>query len=167
MREPSRDTPSVHSSLNGLTGSGVMKLRLQTTEIALDGCFGELRNGDDLVCLTLERTFDDGKPVIPAGVYRCQRTVFARGGYPTFEITGVEGHSRLLFHKGNVETDSIGCVLLGTSPGLLPTKDGHVVPYGTTGAALVRGLQQSKLAFDKFWALVCGEDWFDLDVTGR
>jgi hypothetical protein len=38
--------------------------------------------------------------------------------YPnTFEVVGegTKGHSALLFHAGNVETDSLGCTLLGSS----------------------------------------------------
>jgi hypothetical protein len=33
--------------------------------------------------------------------------------FTTFEITGVPGHSNILFHIGNYNKDSEGCVLLG------------------------------------------------------
>ena len=33
--------------------------------------------------------------------------------FSTFEITGVAGHSGILFHAGNFNKDSDGCVLIG------------------------------------------------------
>lgn len=127
-------------------------LNLQTTSIEDEGCFGILKNGSNALCLTLERTFDDVRPIIPAGTFNCVKTVFVRGGYGTFEITGVEGHTRLLFHRGNVETDSLGCILLGTTRGEL------------NGEEAILG---SAAAFAKFWNLVQNEDSFDLEVVGR
>ena len=86
-----------------------------------DGAFGVLVLDGRPFCVTLERTqsvesegLTRQTTVIPDGHYVCQRTWFVRGAYETFEIMGVQGHSRLLFHVGNVETDSQGCVLLGT-----------------------------------------------------
>lgn len=69
-------------------------------------------------CVTLEHAYptDNGyAPKIPPGSYTC---VFGphmlhSGPIDTFEITGVPGHSGVLFHYGNTNTDSDGCVLLG------------------------------------------------------
>lgn len=74
---------------------------------------------------TLEEEADDplGYPRIPAGRYICKRSRFHRGGYDTFEITGVPGRSRILFHKGNTEEDTMGCVLLGMELGTLVVRD--------------------------------------------
>jgi hypothetical protein len=55
--------------------------------------------------------------VIPEGTYDAVPTFYHKGGYNTFEIVPVPGHSRLLFHVGNVEEDSLGCVLIGSSFG--------------------------------------------------
>jgi hypothetical protein len=41
------------------------------------------------------------------------KSFFNRGGYNTYEIR-VDGHSRILFHKGNYAKDTEGCVLLGS-----------------------------------------------------
>lgn len=79
------------------------------------------------VAVTCERTYPvaesqpDGLQYvkIPPNVYTCQRTRYVKGGYETFEVTGVVGHSRLLFHAGNRETDSEGCILLGLRFGWL------------------------------------------------
>ncbi len=56
---------------------------------------------------------------IPGGRYVCSRTTYHAGGYETYEVTGVPGCSRILFHKGNVEDDSEGCILLGQRFGLI------------------------------------------------
>jgi hypothetical protein len=126
-----------------------MKMTLVTTSILESGCYGVLHEDDGTpLCVTLERTFDDVKPVIPAGTYQCVRRMFNKGGYSTFEITGVVGHSALLFHKGNVETDSLGCVLLGSR---------------FAGPAIA----ESKVAFDKFAEYTAGVESFELEVVGR
>lgn len=83
-----------------------------------EGIFGVLLVDNLPLALTLEPTLDDTlAPVIPIGVYFAVPTWYNKGNYKTFEITGVAGHSRLLFHVGNTEADSLGCVLLGTSFG--------------------------------------------------
>jgi hypothetical protein len=129
-----------------------VKATLLTKSIEADGCFGELWFDADLVAFTLERTFDDVRPIIPAGTFKCVKTHFERGNYDTYEITGVEGHSRLLFHKGNTETDSVGCVLVGSSVGML---NGH------------KAILASAVAFDKFMERLKGILEFDLEILGR
>ena len=109
--------------------------------------------------LTLEPTYPldqlhpDGPQFvkIPAGRYRCERTVYFRGGYDTYEVTGVLGHSRLLFHAGNVERDTEGCILVGQRIGLV---DG------------VLGLLNSRLGFAELIQLLDGREAFDLLVRG-
>lgn len=78
-----------------------------------EGCFGVLLYLGVPFAVTLERTFDDGEPIIPAGTYDCKARRYNKGGYETFEITGVVGHSLLLFHKANFERDLQGCVGVG------------------------------------------------------
>lgn len=103
-----------------------------------DGAFGVLKHHEteyDAIGLpfaaTLERTyptfaeagiseryqrpgFPDQYVKIPHGRFTCKRSFFNRGGYWTFEVL-VPGHSRLLFHKGNVEAHSEGCILVAES----------------------------------------------------
>lgn len=95
---------------------------------APEGCFGVLLiDGIPIGPVTLERTYPvvESRPrgpqyvKIPRGQYRCIRTKYYTGNYDTFEVTGVPGHSRLLFHAGNVEFDSEGCILVGRRFGLL------------------------------------------------
>jgi hypothetical protein len=130
-----------------------VKLKLQTLSIEEDGCFSELldETGKRL-CFTLERTFDNNAVIIPNGTFNCVKTFFHRGGYNTFELTGVEGHERLLFHCGNSEADSIGCILVGLSQGVLDGK---------------KAILQSRAAFAVFNSVTLGLDEFDLEVTGR
>jgi len=84
-----------------------------------EGAFGVLLHKGLPFATTLERTYSlpsgPGQLVkIPAGLWRCVRTRYLRGEYDTYEIE-VPGHTRLLFHQGNVELHSEGCVLVGES----------------------------------------------------
>jgi len=72
--------------------------------------------------VTLEHAFlqPDGTyaPKIPPGTYTCilgTHQLDHGGPQQLYEITGVPGHSGILFHKGNYNQDSDGCVLLGKS----------------------------------------------------
>lgn len=103
---------------------------LELVRVSIDpvGAFGVLlAGGRPLGPVTLERTYPVAESAprgpqhvkIPPGLYRCARDRYHRGGYDTYEIRGVAGHSRLLFHRGNVEIHSEGCVLVGQRFGLL------------------------------------------------
>ncbi len=130
-----------------------MKLKLQTLSIEEDGCFSELLKEDGTrLCYTVERTFENLAVIIPNGTFRCLKSWFVRGAYSTFEITGVKGHDRLLFHTGNRELDSIGCILVGNTIGTL---NGH------------KAVLYSCAAFKKFKELTEGRDEFELEVIGR
>lgn len=56
---------------------------------------------------------------LPLGTYTCVRGEHRlhpdKPAFETFEITGVPGHTGVLFHTGNTEWDSKGCVLVGMS----------------------------------------------------
>jgi len=102
-------------------------LELVRVSVAPDGAFGViLAEGVPAGPVTLERSYpiDDAHPrgaqfvKIPAGSYLCRRTLYHAGGYDTYEVTGVEGHDHLLFHRGTAERDSEGCILLGQRFGL-------------------------------------------------
>lgn len=102
-----------------------------------EGCFGAILHTGAPFGVTLERTF--GRDVvIPAGEFLCVATKYHKGGYPTFEITGVAGHSRLLFHKANWETDLEGCVGIGEGFALL---DGRLA-IAQSGPAFAEFLQK-------------------------
>lgn len=103
-----------------------MNLTLTRNRQDLYGIFGKLTDEvDNGVCITLEHAFKnpDGtySPALPPGTYLCVRGQHRLPDKPitfeTFEVTGVPGHTGILFHKGNTNNDSEGCLLLGESIG--------------------------------------------------
>ena len=147
--------------MNGAAGSGSERpadLELVRIAIKPEGAFGViLAEGLPSGLVSLERTYpeyglDPQGPQyvkIPAGRYLCRRTQFHAGGYETYEVTGVIGHSRLLFHRGNVEADTEGCILLGQRFGFV---------RGSTG------ILESALAFAVFLRLTAGRSSFEFEV---
>ena len=80
-----------------------------------DGTFGVLFDEEIPFCLTLEREWKDNKrniSCIPTGNYVCEKIESPKFG-KTFQVLHVTGRSEILFHKGNIEDDSHGCIILG------------------------------------------------------
>ena len=95
------------------------------------GIFGTLDADDESLSLqTLEHAFNVGEPgvstfyqpAVPPGVYTCQRGTHVLEPTPlvpnpqpfeTFQLLTVPGHSKILIHVGNTNSDSIGCILVG------------------------------------------------------
>lgn len=126
-------------------------MELKTVALRSDGCFSVLLWDGRPFTVTVERTFDDMSTVIHAGTYPCRRDFYHHGGYETFEII-VPGHDRVLFHKGNREADSMACICVAESFGLL----------GGVTAVLDSGH-----GFAELMTVTAGLDGFDLVVTGR
>ena len=125
-----------------------------------DGIFGEFAfEGDsEPFMVTLSHAYQqaDGtwQPIVKPGEYRCVRGTHAlSNGIPfeTFEITGVEGHSGLLFHPGNFNADSHGCTLCGDK--IVVQADGSWM------------VTNSKAKFLSFMAQLEGIDTFRLKVV--
>jgi hypothetical protein len=135
-----------------------MDLILRRFAYREDGIFGEILDdkGEHLF-YTLEHAYYDKNknysPIIPDGSYQCvrgeHRLAFAKDNFETFEITGVDGHSGLLFHVGNFNQDSNGCVLLGMEL--------------NRGSAYY-SIKDSKIAFDKFIDMQIGYDQFTIVI---
>lgn len=81
---------------------------------------------------------------IPIGLYRCERVQSPRFGN-TFEITHVPGRSHILLHKGNRQTDTLGCVLVAES-------------------FIEIGIGQSAAGFKEFMGMMEGQDFFNLTI---
>ena len=65
--------------------------------------------------LTLERPWRNNDPdvsCIALGVYICNRVLSPKFG-DTFQVMNVPGRDHILFHKGNTEADTHGCILVG------------------------------------------------------
>lgn len=92
---------------------------------------------------------------IPEGVYVAERVlgVTTLGGTyisETFRLQDVPGRSGILFHIGNTEKDTQGCILLG-------------LKLGALGGA--PGVSESKIAFEKFLTLTRDFDSFELCIS--
>lgn len=118
-----------------------------------NGIFGTLASNDGVfVASTLEHAFeqDDGSymPKLNAGSHECvlgTHQLDHGGPFQAYEITGIPGHKGILFHIGNTNKDSDGCVLLGAD------RDGNSVVHSAD-------------TFNKFMALMDGQN-FTLTVS--
>ena len=98
-----------------------MPLTVIRVEVTQDGALGVLRIGERVFCWTLQPDPTDEHFFIPAGLHQYRR--YHSTNYPdTFEII-VPGHTALLFHNGNNEDHTEGCLLLGSDIGF--GKDGR------------------------------------------
>lgn len=132
-----------------------MNLKLIRKERRADGIFSELFDDQNQrIACTLEHSYDN-EPKIPNGEFVCRRGEHKLHGmdhtFTTFEITGVEGHDNLLFHWGNFNKDSEGCVLLGEA-------------FAQKGSEEM--ITNSKTTFSKFMSLLNGFGEFILSVEG-
>lgn len=114
---------------------------------------GTLSENGVEVCKTLEREYIDNAsnvsciPVSPEGGYLCKPVNSPRFGL-TYEVTGVEGRSHILFHSGNTEKDTHGCILVG------------LTSNGRAGNRAM--LYSSRAGHEKFMAHLHGADEFRL-----
>jgi hypothetical protein len=104
-----------------------MDMTLQRFEKGQHGIFSNLLddqgNKIDVTVTHAYQWLDDvWQPKTPPGRYLCVRGTHTLDGvhhFDTFEITGVPGHTGILFHQGNVEEESKGCELVGGHVGSL------------------------------------------------
>lgn len=95
-----------------------MIVAIERTDFTAQGIFGSLHYDGFLPIHTLEHAYDL-KPKVPEGVYRCVKGIHQLkhiSNLETFEIQ-VPGHTGILFHPGNTQEDSEGCILLGYRSG--------------------------------------------------
>ena len=122
-----------------------MDLLLVRDKGCASGIFGKIYAVDDgHFCVTLEHSYD-GLAKIPSGVYTCKRgchTLPGRSaGFITFEVMGVIGHAGILFHWGNYNRDSSGCILIG---------EDHVDDMITNSRKTFRKLMLAQEGIDEF-----------------
>lgn len=132
-----------------------MILTLTRTNFTMSGIFGTLESEDKaLYCDTLEHSYPPiFIPKILAGTYRCIRGKHClhktSKPFDTFEVTKVPGHTGILFHIGNFNDDSNGCILLG---------------HRNTNEKVPRGIYNSRYAFDNFMDYMKDTIDFDLEI---
>lgn len=108
---------------------------------------------DDMIpfALTLERPWKNNQrniSCIPAGSYVCKRIQSPKFG-STFEVQKVEGRSEILFHKGNINDDTHGCILIGEM----------YEPFGSD-----TGIAASGKGFKEFLSRTADIDFFTLKI---
>ena len=129
-----------------------------TDTVRGDGVFSRLYLNDEKFAVTIEHAFEgvdmQFAPKLPRpGWYRCVRGMHQLEHGPrfeTFEITGVPGHRGILFHVGNFNRNSDGCVLLGER---LHTE------------SEMWWIDNSLNTFTRFMAANADVDEFDLEVS--
>ncbi len=127
------------------------KLTIKRVSFIPDGTFGVLLDEDIPFALTCEKEWLHNQPeisCIPIGTYYCKRVVSPKFG-DTFEVANVSGRSAILFHSGNTEDDSLGCILVGEQFGELNGKT---------------AVLSSKAEFAEFLKRLEGEDEFILTI---
>ncbi len=82
---------------------------------------------------------------IPEGIYICKRKISPRFG-ETFEVTNVPDRTHIVFHWGNWERDTLGCILVGRN-----TDYKHMITH-------------SRLAFGDFMEHLTGIEEFELEI---
>ncbi len=140
-----------------------MDFKLKRFLFEADGIFSKMYDKDDnLLATCLDHAYDSGLgngtfiPKIPDGVYKCVRGLHRlehmNEDFETFEITGVTDHTNILFHWGNYNRDSSGCILLGS------------------GMSRINGsnmLIHSRDAFNKFMQMQKEINEFTLTITSE
>lgn len=135
-----------------------MNLILIRNQSRPDGIFSTLTSEDGhFTAVTLEHAYlvnNQWLPKIYDGTFTCVRGTHQlenmKSPFETFEITGVIGHTNLLFHMGNWDKDSSGCILLGENIAL--SSQGQMVT-------------SSDAVFEKFMSLQAGVQSFTLKVA--
>lgn len=138
-----------------------MELTLKRVAFHDDGTIGVLLSGSVPVCLTLEEEWKDNErniSCIPLGSYTCRRVTTPKHG-TTYEVAGVPGRSAILFHSGNTEEDTMGCIITGREFGWMTVKDEDSGAERTKLAVL-----RSREAFSQFMEAVDGKQEFTLHV---
>jgi len=114
-----------------------------------EGTLGLLFIANSFFCFTLEPPWRGNKEdsCIPPGVYNCRR--YSSPKYPnTFEVLNVPNRTRILFHSGNLDKDTLGCILLGDGVDITNKKM----------------ILNSRLAFNRFLKRMEGINSFVLKV---
>lgn len=135
---------------------------IRRVSTGVNGTFGVFLNPSNIpFAVTLEREWLNNKKsvsCIPAGRYMCLRCSESPDyGYQdspkfgdTFQVFNVPGREKILFHKGNIDDDSHGCILVGEQFDVLNNQP---------------AILASKHGFDEFKRLTAAIDQFELIIA--
>ena len=130
----------------------MQELKLKREILSNKAVLGTLELDGRELCKTLENPWlDNTKDIscIPEGTYKCKP--HSRRFSDTWKITGVSKRSGIVFHTGNTESDTEGCILTGSVIGSL------------SGERAVLG---SRRALNKLRDYIGTTSVFDLTIKG-
>ena len=116
------------------------------------GTLGVMKIDKEVFCFTLEPTDRLNAPnisCIPANQYVCKPFASRKFGN-TYQVQSVPGRSAILFHPGNTDNDTQGCILVGDRIGKLRSD--------------MRGVLNSGDTFKEFMKIMEGEPLFSLTI---
>jgi hypothetical protein len=91
-----------------------MNLTLSRIYSSRLGTFGELSDGEKILCFTCELPLmGEGKHAIPPGTYPVSRYFSPHFKRKVFLLQDVPDHSYIEIHAGNVVSDVRGCIAVG------------------------------------------------------
>ncbi len=133
-------------------------MKITNVDFLKNGIFGILTTDTgEFLCYTLQHAYQFSPeillyhPKVPIGTYTCVRGIHKlhpdSQEFETFEVMDVPGHTGILFHCGNTNADSDGCILLGINQ--------------IKGSEILK----SKLAFQQFMKYLEGVNSFNLTIT--
>jgi len=117
-------------------------LEITRLEESSEGTFGVLRIDKQVFCVTLEPQDRENAPnisSIPAQQYICERCHSPSHG-ETFQVMDVPDRYGILFHAGNTDDATQGCILLGQYFGKLK-QERAVMNSGNTFREFMRRLE--------------------------
>ena len=120
----------------------------------MHGTFGVLLINGEATCVTLEKYWYGNQPYhscIYPGQFLVVKHTSLKYGW-TFKVLGVQGRTDILFHVGNFENDTNGCILLGEKYGVIQGK---------------RCIKNSLLAFQNFMDKLKGVEAFKLNIINE
>ena len=126
-----------------------MRLTLTRLYKGDDCTIGVLSSSEGLLCFTLENPWKHNEPCIsciPEGEYTCKPHNGTKYK-DTWEVRDVEGRSAILFHSGNTESDTKGCILPGEVVGSLSGE------RAVLGSRLALGKLRGYIGFNKSFIL--------------
>jgi hypothetical protein len=130
-------------------------LTLHRVAYLAEGVFGVLLWQQVPFAVTVERSYpgqlNAQVPKVTIGTYTCERTWYNRGGYEVWQLIGgpITKDRLIYIHKGNLEDDSEGCILVGEQFGFLKGKP---------------AVLQSGAAFQELMTLTADYDQLQLSV---